>query len=245
MVMDSFKQFLLEFETTLKYHDSLNPAIWQDERIDAEVKKHLLKIAEEWRKFANIPTAAVKDIILTGGNANFNYTKFSDLDVHLLVDKSKIAECDKAILDDYLKDKKYLWSLNHDIKVLGFPVELYAQDLGEKTSMDQGVFSLKNNAWVKKPVKEKVNLQDPALARKVRHLKDMIDFFIDSKSTDVAKMDAFKERLRTMRGTAVQKGGEFSLENLAFKELRNQGYLDKFSDHIKKLQDKQLSLHKR
>ena len=47
-----------------------------------------------------------------------------------------------------------------------------------------------------------------------------------------------------MRGAAVQKGGEFSLENLAFKELRNQGYLDKFSDHITKLQDKQLSLAK-
>lgn len=243
--MESFKQFLLEFETTLKYHDTLNPAIWKVERLDSEVRKHLLKIAEEWRKFSNIPISAVKDIILTGGNANYNYTKFSDLDVHLLVDKAKIADCEKSILDDYLKDKKYLWTLNHDIKVLGFPVELYAQDLDEKTSMDQGVFSLKNNAWVKKPVKEKVNLQDPALARKVKHLKDMIDLFINSKSTDVAKMDAFKDRLRTMRGAAVQKGGEFSLENLAFKELRNQGYLDKFSNHIKKLQDQQLSLRKR
>lgn len=245
MVMTTFKQFLYEAEITLRYHDELNPVFWKNEALDGKVRTHLLKIAEEWRKFANIPTAAVKDIILTGGNANFNYTKFSDLDLHLMVDKKEIAECDKAILDDYLRDKKALWTLSHDIMIYGFPVELYAQDLSEKSSSDQGVYSLKNNKWVKKPVKEEVNLEDPCLKKKVQHLKDIIDHFITSRSDDVARMDAFKERLRTMRGAAVQKGGEFSLENLAFKELRNQGYLDKFSDHIKKLQDKQLSLHKK
>jgi len=242
--MSTFKQFLLEYETTLKYHDSLNPIFWKAEKLDPKVRTQLLKIAEEWRKYANIPTSSVKDVIFTGGNANYNYTKFSDIDVHLMVSKTQIADCDKEILDDYLRDKKALWTLSHDIKVYGFPVELYAQDLDEKSSMDQGVFSLKKDEWIKKPIKEKVNLQDPAIARKVKHLKDIIDFFIDSGSHDIEKMDAFKEKLRTMRGASVQKGGEFSLENLAFKELRNQGYLDKFSDHIIKLQDKQLSLAK-
>lgn len=243
--MKSFKQFLYEAETTLRYHDELNPVFWKNESLDGKVRTHLLKIAEEWRKFANIPAAAVKDIILTGGNANFNYTKYSDLDLHLMVDKKEIADCDKTILDDYLRDKKALWALSHDIKIYGFPVELYAQDLSEKGSSDQGVFSLKSNKWVKKPVKEEVNLDDCCLKKKVQHLKDVIEHFISSKSDDIAKMEAFKERLRTMRAAAVQRGGEFSLENLAFKELRNQGYLDKFSDHIKTLQDKQLSLHKK
>ena len=45
-----------------------------------------------------------------------------------------------------------------------------------------------------------------------------------------------------MRSAAIQKGGEYSIENLAFKELRNLGYLDKFSDYIINVQDKSLSL---
>jgi hypothetical protein len=243
--MMTFKQFLTEAETTLRYHDELNPTFWKGQSLDPKVRTHLLKIAEEWRKFANIPASAVKDIVLTGGNANYNYTKFSDLDLHLMVDKKEIAECDKDVLDDYLRDKKALWALSHDIKIYNFPVELYAQDLKEKTSGDQGVYSLKNDKWIKKPVKTEVNLEDSCLKKKVQYLKDIIDHFITSRSDDLAKMDAFKERLRNMRGTAIEKGGEFSMENLAFKELRNQGYLDKFSDHIKKLQDKQLSLHKK
>ena len=45
-----------------------------------------------------------------------------------------------------------------------------------------------------------------------------------------------------MRASAIQQGGEFALENLVFKELRNRGYLDKLSNHIKHLEDTNLSL---
>jgi len=240
--MDGFKRFFVESELTLKYHDQLNSKIWSGKKLKAEVREHLLKIAEQWRQSAKIPKNAIKDILLTGGNANYNYTKFSDLDVHLLVDKKLIADCESKILDDYLKDKKAMWTLNHDIKVYGFPVELYAQDISEKTPSNQGVFSLRDDKWISEPQKEKVDLTDPALKRKVSALKHTIDLFIQQKSEDVEKMNAFKERLRNMRSAAIQKGGEFSLENLAFKELRNIGYLDKFSNYIKNITDLSLSL---
>jgi hypothetical protein len=45
-----------------------------------------------------------------------------------------------------------------------------------------------------------------------------------------------------MRNAAISKGGEFSFENLVYKELRNQGYLDKLSVYAKTRQDKKLSL---
>jgi len=240
--MLNFKQFIIESETTLEYHEQLNPVIWKDDIIKPEVRKHLLEIADAWREFANIPSKAVKDILLTGGNANYNYTKFSDLDVHLLVDKKKIADCEKVILDDYLKDKKALWALNHDIKIYGYTVELYAQDIDEATSSDQGVFSLKQKEWISKPKKVSINLKDTYLLKKIKTLKGTIDYFISSKCDDVKKLEEFKEKMRNMRSAAIKSGGEFSIENLAFKELRNRGYLDRLTNYIKNVEDTKFGL---
>lgn len=243
--MFNFKNFLTESKITLQFHDELNPILWDEDSLKAEINAQLLKIAEVWREFAKIPKEAVKDILITGGNANYNYTKFSDLDLHLLIDKKKVADCDKEILDDFLKDKKALWSLTHQIKIYGLPVEIYAQDINEPTSSDQGVYSVASEKWLRKPKKQKININDTFLLSKIKHLKDQIDCFINSKSEDLNAMNSLKDQIKNKRAAAVQKGGEFSLENLAFKELRNLGYIDKFSDYIKKAQDKKLTLEKK
>ena len=240
--MKSFKSFFAEQNLTLQYHDKLNPVLWNNDKLLDNVRKHLLKIAEEWRKFSNIPEKAIKDIVFTGGNANYNYTKFSDIDIHILIDKKKVTKCDPEFMTDYYKDKKSLWKQNHDINVLGYPVELYAQDTNDPTSSNQGVYSLKQNKWLSKPKKEKIDLKDYYLLKKIEHLKHHINSFIDSKSDDVKQMEEFKNKLRDVRNISIQRGGEFSLENLAFKELRNRGYLEKLSNYIKKIQDKNLSL---
>jgi hypothetical protein len=162
--------------------------------------------------------------------------------VHLLVDKKKIADCEKVILDDYLKDKKALWALNHDIKIYGYTVELYAQDIDEATSSDQGVFSLKQKEWISKPKKVSINLKDTYLLKKIKTLKGTIDYFISSKCDDVNKLEEFKEKMRNMRSSAIKSGGEFSIENLAFKELRNRGYLDRLTNYIKNVEDTKFGL---
>ena len=240
--MFSFKEFIAEQKTTLEYHGQLNPKIWNKEKLNPEVRKHLLEIAAAWQKFANIPTNAVKDILFTGGNANYNYTSFSDIDVHLLVNKKEVADCEKQILDDYLKDKKTLWAVNHDIKIYGYNVELYAQDIDEPTSSNQGVFSLKQNKWIKKPEKVSLDLNDKFLLKKIKNMKEMIDYLISTKCDDMDELENLKKKLRDMRAAGIQKYGEFSVENLAFKELRNLGYLDKLTDYIKSIEDKKFGL---
>lgn len=237
--MLNFKQYL---ETTLQYHDELNPVLWKDDDLKKIVKDHLLEIAEAWRKFANIPTPSIKDIVLTGGNANYNYTKYSDIDIHLIVDKKKIADCEKKVLDDYLKDKKTLWAVNHNIKIYGFSVELYAQDIDEPTSSNQGVYSLMSGKWIKKPSKEKVDLKDKFLLKKIKNLKELIDYLISNKCDDISELDELKTKLRDMRAAGIKKSGEFSIENLAYKELRNIGYIDKLSNYIKTIEDKKFGL---
>ena len=101
--MKSFQSLRL----TLRYHNKLNIKFWDDEYLRPEVREKLLQIGYKWADFAKIPNEAIKDIILVGGNANYNYTRFSDLDLHLVVDKTQIADCPE-ILDDYLRDKKIM-----------------------------------------------------------------------------------------------------------------------------------------
>ena len=137
------KTLVNELRLTLRSNEELNPRLWNDKKLDPEVWQSLNKIAKEWQSFANIPKSAIKDIIITGGNANYNYTKHSDIDLHLVVDKDRI-DCE-GLLDDYLQSKKQLWALTHDITVKGQPVELYAQDYKDPFRKGQGIYSLQSN----------------------------------------------------------------------------------------------------
>ena len=239
--MKSFQSLRL----TLRYHKKLNIKFWdQYEDISflrPEVRDKLLQIGYRWADFAKIPPEAIKDIILVGGNANYNYTRFSDLDLHLVVDKTQIADCPE-LLDDYLRDKKKLWALVHDIKIYSHPVELYAQDENDPLPANQGVYSVMDNEWVMEPRRAEVDLSDPLLLRKVRAMVEKIDDLIENEADDPDVLRKLQKRIRDMRASAIQQGGEFALENLVFKELRNRGYLDKLSNHIKHLEDTNLSL---
>jgi hypothetical protein len=230
-----------DIESTLAYHDELNPMIWDGLKLKPEVESKLIDIAHAWATFANIPKNAVEDIILVGGNANFNYTIFSDLDLHLVVDKSKIADC-PDLLDDYLMGKKQLWGLTHHIDIFGQPVELYAQDKDLPLPSGQGSYSILNDKWINEPKRQKVDLKDPLIRQKVKDMIEKIDSLVDNKSDDLSILRDLKNRIREMRGAAIRRGGEFALENLVFKELRNLGYLSKLSKYIRDIEDHSLSL---
>ena len=232
---------LNELRLQLQYHTELNPKLWDEFVLKPEVRAKLLQFAEVWREFAKIPKDAVQDVYMLGGNCNYNYTDKSDIDVHIIVDKKKIS--DDPLLDDYLRAKKMLWTLSHNVSILGYGLEPYAQDISEEgLKKDQGVYSLKNNEWVAKP--EFIGddmLKNPMLKKKVKFYMDMIDDMIKNH-VDTEAFYNLKEKLREMRGAAIKKGGEFSFENLVFKELRNHGYIDKISNYTKSEQDKELSL---
>ena len=235
------RRVLHELKLTLKSHEELNPNLWTEEgKLKPDVWRSLNKIGDEWAEFANIPDKAIEDVIVTGGNANYNYTKYSDIDLHLVVDKDKI-KCE-GLLDDYLQSKKQLWALTHDITVKGQPVELYAQDKRDPFREGQGIYSLESGKWLQEPTKYKINRNHPEVIRKVKDYMDQIDTLIDSKSDDPEQFKKLKDRIRGMRAGAIEKGGESAPENLVFKELRNRGYLDKMSKYLRNLEDKALSL---
>jgi hypothetical protein len=240
-------------ETTLEYHTVLNPKIWDGAELKDEVRGKLLQIAEAWRDFAKINPGEIFDIILTGGNANYNYTPNSDLDLHLIIDRNNFGhdegcscpscQLNRMFVDEYMQDKKTLWTLTHpDIRIFGYPVELYAQDVSDKAHMGQGVYSVMQDRWLQEP--EYLNLdfeKDPHLQDKVQYYKDVIDSMIDQQA-DMDSIKVFKDKIKQLRSDSIADGGEFAFGNLVFKELRNAGYLDKLSDYEKSTKDKALSL---
>lgn len=239
----TLKEFLEESsQLTLQYHDELNPDLWENNKIKEKVRSKLLQIADVWSKFAKIPQKAIEDVLLVGGNANFNYTPYSDIDLHILVDKEKIADCPE-ILDEYLRDKKQLWTHSHDIKIYNHDVEIYAQDISEQVPVNQGSYSLVKNEWLNEPKHEEVNLEDPEISVKVADYIHKIESMISSNASDES-FTKLKEKFKTMRSAGLKKAGEFSVENLVFKELRNLKYLDKVNDYIISRQDESLSLKK-
>ena len=236
-----FADFLHEeLKSTLKYHDVLNPDLWDGFELKDDVRNKLIEIGQTWISWANIPVEAVKDMILVGGNANYNYTEHSDIDLHILVDVDAIPNCPDFI-DDYLKDKKQLWSLTHDIKIYDNDVEIYAQDMNDGFPKDQGVYSLTDGEWLAEHVHQEVNLSNPNVQKKVLEYMETIDSLIASNAEEEA-FQKLKDKFKNMRSGGIEKYGEFSHGNLIFKELRNMGYFDKINNYIKSKQDEKLSL---
>ena len=146
------------------------------------------------------------------------------------------------MLDEFLQSKKELWAKTHDIRIKGQPVELYAQDQRDSFKQGQGVYSLVSNKWLQKPTKVRINRNDSTVLTKVQDITHQIDSLITSKSDDLESFKKIKNKLKGMRASAIQKGGETAPENLTFKELRNRGTLDKMNRYMRDLQDKSLSL---
>ena len=76
---------------------------------------------------------------------------------------------------------------------------------------------------------------------------EMIDDYpyqaYDMSSEEVLDViDKIKTKLKKFRATGLEKGGEYSYENLAFKFLRRSGYIKKLFDLKNKVIDLSLSL---
>lgn len=53
---------------------------------------------------------------------------------------------------------------------------------------------------------------------------------------------SLRDKLKKLRKSGLEKNGEYSVENLAFKTLRNTGYLGKLADLKKEAYDAMMSI---
>ena len=85
------------------------------------------------------------------------------------------------------------------------------------------------------------------LMSKAKSMMEKIDNLMETAKEEeyeqaVKQIDKFKDQLKKYRSSGLEKDGEFSYENLVFKFLRRNGYIEKLFDFKNKLMDKNLSV---
>mgnify|MGYP006075120721 FL=1 len=219
-----------------KFHKELNPELWKNNQLDLQVRYKLLQIALEFIKYINIDDLDLEDITISGSNCSFNYTPQSDIDLHLVVDSS--SPCWPHLQELYMA-KKSLFNDNHDITIQGQPVEVYVQD-SQQQHFSNGIFSVLNNQWKKKPQPISAKIDRTNVLDKYRDVKRQLQKVI--KNGDQDEMKNMQEKLRNMRKQGLAKHGEFGTENLVFKLLRRDGSMDRLWKKQQKTLDNHLSL---
>ncbi len=220
------------------YNRELSPVAWEDNKLKLPVRVALLRAAKFFTDYLDIPNFRVIDVVLTGSMANYNYTKYSDFDLHVVTRYSDL-ECDD-LAEAFYRAKKTIWNDRHDITIGGHDVELYVEDV-EQPPVSAGMYSLLQNQWIKKPDYNPPSINDRAINLKVADLVKQIDVAVD-RADDPEDIYRITDKLRKMRRTGLDTTGEFGVENLTFKVLRNLGYIDKLEAEFNNKQDQAISI---
>jgi hypothetical protein len=230
--------------------DTLNPKVWEnyDDASEAVIKPKvrdaLMKIAEAFGDTL-IDDLEVEDVVLTGSLSNYNWSEYSDFDLHLIIDYKQFGK-QSQLYRDLFGLKKQIFNDKHDIKIFGYEVELYPQD-SEEMHFASGVYSVLNDEWISKPSKEKPQLERGVLTTKIDGWKDKIENLItnikkEGLKANEEKVERLKKKLKDYRKSGLEKEGEYSYENLVFKYLRRSGLLEKLYNTVSRQTDKELSV---
>lgn len=232
---------------SFEIQDKLNPRFWINGKINSRVRLKLLDLADEFYDSMNIKWVKPKDIVLTGSIANYNWSKYSDVDVHILVDYKDVWK-KTDFVKDYFDSKKQLWSEEHDgLKIYGFPVEMYVEDVNNKNP-NSGIYSLEKNKWIVEPN----DFQDAELnEERIKEISAKLITQIDdvyedlSKEKDNHKLEILSDKMKRMfdklvkqRKESLERHGEMGTYNIIWKVLRRSGYLDKIWEIINNVYNK-------
>lgn len=252
--MLTFIEFLFESIDTkqeikqLMPKRSLNKHIWNKngKELLPDVQEKLEHISDEFVEFLHIPKRLVKDVIFTGSLANYNYSKYSDIDLHIVLKSKTTSVIGEFDIVDILKTKKTLWNEQHDIQIHGYDVELYVQ-LADEELTAGGVYSITNKEWCIEPsINNKVHkINEQYINNKVNDFIERINDYINNEVNDIGILDKLTDEIWSLRKLGLKQSGELSNENLVFKILRNKRYISKLLKHVKKVKDQKLSLRKK
>lgn len=225
---------------------TLNPKVWENPDdakksvMKPKVRKALERIADEFVEYLG-DDVFVEDVILTGSLSNFNWSEYSDFDLHIVVDMDEYGD-DDELYKELFNLKKQVFNDKHNIKIFGYDVELYAQD-AEEPHISSGVYSIMNNKWINVPKEMNLEIDKKVLEDKIKNWTEKIDTSIENK--EVKPLELLKDKLKKYRQSGLDGDGELSYENLVFKYLRRSGHIEKLFDEINKGTDKELSVERK
>jgi hypothetical protein len=233
-----------DFEPIKSFYlkDKLNDKVWDEFDLNDDIREKLLKIGTDFFEGTDIKTDII-DIVLCGSLCNYNWSeKYSDYDLHILIDFDDVDD-NVELVKKYVDSAKKNWNDEHDIKIKGYEVEVYIQDIDEPHK-STGVFSLLKDKWNVRPEKIKFEPDEEYLREKSKSIMMMVDDLESQINED--KYDKFNEKLtkvwnkvKNLRKSGLEESGELSLGNLLFKLLRRNGYIGKIIDMKIKSYDKQ------
>jgi predicted nucleotidyltransferase len=232
-------------------HDALNSKLFtKEEVLKDKVRDKMLEIVDEF--LADLKEQDIKikvdDILMIGSNASYNYTKDSDIDLHILAN-AKAADYDKEIAAALYGAYRTIFNKNLDITLYDIPLEIFVET-EDSARVSNGVYSVKKNKWIKKPEEQEIpdydkKALDTLVDKWESKCKQLIEDIKADKLKDEKKVVKLLEDIyEKLRKKGISKG-EYSIENLAFKELRNKGYLDQLKDYKNELTSKRLSLEEK
>jgi predicted nucleotidyltransferase len=234
------KQIVKSFETK----ETLSDQIFEERKghfvMRDEIKKRLLEVSNDFIESLGVEFF-IHDIVLTGSLANYNWSQYSDVDLHILIDFEE-SKYEMDILKEFFDAKKNVWNEKHDIIIKGYDVEVYVQDVNEE-HISSGVYSILHNKWVLEPKKDKPNIDDRKILEKGEEFGKKIDRLIQTpKDITIDQLEDLRKKIKEFRQSGLESGGEYSYENLTFKLLRRNGYIQKLLRLKTQLTDKKLSI---
>jgi hypothetical protein len=238
---------------SFEHKDSLSDQIFEGSEgefsMRDDVRKKLLEISDNFIESLGFDFF-IHDIVLTGSLSNYNWSQYSDVDLHILIDIDELDKDSKkdsvalhSIMKEFFDAKKNVWNEKHEIKIKGYDVEIYVQDVNEE-HISSGVYSILHNKWVLEPKKDSPNIDDRKILKKGEEYAKKIDKLVKIGNTkDVtAEIESLRKKIKEFRQCGLESGGEYSYENLTFKLLRRNGYISKLLKLKTDITSKKLSI---
>lgn len=226
-------------------NDELEPNIWKGEQLRPFIGKKLMEIANDF--IDGLPfNVTIQDVRFTGSLANYNWSKYSDIDLHIVVDFLELDD-NKELVKEMFDAKRLRWNEHHDITLKGYEVELYIEDESEEHS-SSGVYSVMNDEWINKPERADTSIDLDTAKKKASDIEQQIasiDAMFSRREFEkvIRHVDRLKKKIRTMRQAGLDtEAMEFSPENIAFKLLRRNDMLDILTKLKYKAYDQSMTL---
>jgi len=231
--------------TSFDLHQELEPHFWDGLKLRPRITRRLQRIVEDFMETLSTETE-FEDVRLTGSLANYNWSKYSDVDLHIVIDFGKVNP-DKELVKSYFDAARARWNDNHNIKIHGYEVEIYIENIGE-THHSSGIYSIIDGEWIVEPPLKDVAI-DMGLARKksddILTKINLIKHIIDQGSFKQAylSIERIKAKIRRLRKAGLDSPqAEFSPENIAFKILRREEALAQLQNMKEEAYDKMMSI---
>ena len=199
------KEMIVE---ALEIHDELNPKLFdQNDKLKPDVRQKILEIVDEFldnvQNMTEITLNPI-DVYLLGSNASYNYTKYSDADVHIVINFDTIDD-NTGLVQALMNLQKADFNSSYDVSIYGIDVELYVEDVRSST-LSNGIYSVMNDDWVKKP-QPITDVPEIDIEDDLDEWKDKINDVLNSK--DIDKIAKTIDDLYILRKNGLMTDGEY------------------------------------